>query len=234
MIGARHQDLWAGIAHKLDNAKFHYEGMTYALRPPKPRPQNLLLMTTVPTFDDSSVRHRAFYAHFDAFLSATHSIPEIIRCCFGVDEGHRIMKAWFKDRAAAEQERRRRFNARFKPVYDAFKEMTLGCARHISEHRTGFAPVIVTINRRFGVTYIGDPLTPLPNTAPPTSQSTYGGMPPPILLGPSWADFVINGEPLFDACRSYVDHAEALIERARALVAEVHGDGELSRPPNDM
>jgi hypothetical protein len=37
--------------------------------------------------------HRAFYAHLDAFLSATRSLPEIIQCCFGVD---RRLSGWLK------------------------------------------------------------------------------------------------------------------------------------------
>jgi hypothetical protein len=78
----------------------------------------------------------------DAFLSAVCSVPELIRCCFGIDENSK-MKAWLKALGRKERERRREFGAKFKADYDKFCASPLGTARHISEHRTGFAPVEV-------------------------------------------------------------------------------------------
>ncbi len=238
---ATHHDLWAGIDLKLDNARFHFEGMDYALRPPEPLPHNLALMvSTGATFDHARNWHREFYAHLDAFLSAARSVPEIIRCCFGVDDGPQEMKRWLNTHDADQQSRRRKFGEQFKADYDDFRSLPLGTARNISEHRTGFPPVTVTISGRFGVTYAGDPITRLPIREPPTVEgewrhgSSGGMMPAPRPLWPNWSDFDVNGEPLYDACRSYVQAAQALVERARALAEEVHGDGQLSRPPNDI
>ena len=86
---------------------------------------------------------RSFYAHLDAFLSAARSVPEIIQCCFGVDEGHPIMKSWFGKLPDTEQLRRHEFKKQFKISYDSFRALPLGKVRHISEHRTGVAPVKV-------------------------------------------------------------------------------------------
>jgi hypothetical protein len=121
------------------------------------------MVSTGAAFDHSRNWHREFCAHLDAFLSAMRSVPEIIRCSFGKDS-HWKIRYWFDSLDQGEQERRREFDARFKPNYDTFAALPLGTARHISEHRTGFAPVTVTISGRFGVTYTGDPINRLPIT----------------------------------------------------------------------
>ena len=148
-----HRDLWPGIHLKLDNARFHLERMAHALRDPEPTPQNLaLLASTGANFDHTRNWHREFYAHLDAFLSAARSVPEINRCCFGADDQYRKMKTWLDSLDKGEQDRRRRFETEFKAQLDLFRAMPLGNARHISEHRSGFPPVTVTISGRFGVT----------------------------------------------------------------------------------
>lgn len=63
------------------------------------------------------------------------------------------MKEWFKALPEDEKERRKDFKQEFKTHYDGFRALRLGTARHISEHRTGVAPVTVTISGWFGVTY---------------------------------------------------------------------------------
>ena len=72
------------------------------------------------------------------------------------------MTDWFNALPAAEQDRRNDFKKQFKVAYNAFLALQLGTARHISEHRTGVAPVKVTISGLFGVTYIGDPANHVP------------------------------------------------------------------------
>jgi hypothetical protein len=96
-----HDDLWAGIELKLDHARFHFERMDRALGPAEPLPQNPVLMALTGAFD-AFTWQREFYAHLDAFLSATRSVPEIIVCCFGRDQ-HRKMRAWFNNLSAGEK-----------------------------------------------------------------------------------------------------------------------------------
>lgn len=59
------------------------------------------------------------------------------------------MKTWLDSLDKGEQDRRRRFETEFKAQLNSFRAMPLGNARHISEHRTGFPPVTVTISGRF-------------------------------------------------------------------------------------
>ena len=59
------------------------------------------------------------------------------------------MKNWFNGLDPAEQNRRQQFTAQFKPAYDNFRALDLGEARHISEHRSRFAPVEVEIRGFF-------------------------------------------------------------------------------------
>ena len=47
---------------------------------------------------------RSIYPHLDAFLSTTRSIPEIIQCCFGVDDGNREIRDWFDKLSPDEQD----------------------------------------------------------------------------------------------------------------------------------
>jgi hypothetical protein len=89
------RDLWAGVDLKLDNASFHFEGMGQALQRPERTAYTAALESSGVLIGDNW--HRAFYAHLDAFLSTARSVPELIRCCFGVDDGPKPkkMKDWF-------------------------------------------------------------------------------------------------------------------------------------------
>src|ERR1700726_582976 len=104
-----HSDLCAGIALKLESASFHLDGMEKALQPPE--------TTACTVVQESSGAliggnwHRAFYAHLDAFLSSSRSVPELIRCCFGVDDRLRKMKDWFDALHPDEQKRPARIRA---------------------------------------------------------------------------------------------------------------------------
>jgi hypothetical protein len=130
-----HDELWAGVDVKIENAQFHLDAMSRVLQPPE-RAAGYTVVEGMGTVISDNW-HRAFYAHFDAFLSATRSVPEIIRCCFGRDTGARIMKEWYEARTADEQERRSEFQEKFGLDYDAFRTLPLSTARNISEHRTG-------------------------------------------------------------------------------------------------
>jgi hypothetical protein len=73
--------------------------------------------------------HSPFYASLDAFLSACHSVAEIIKCCFGEDK-HPALKTWFGSLSPDEQQRRRAFQEAFQPDYDAFRDLKLAKASH--------------------------------------------------------------------------------------------------------
>src|SRR5258708_16160059 len=134
---------------------------------------------------------RSIYPHFDAFLSATRSIAEIIKCCFGVDD-HRAMTDWFDQLPAEEQDRRRAFWKQFQVHYDRFCGRLLCGARRVSEHRTGLPPVTVTISGMFWVIH-GGPATLVPiSETQPFIPLPLDAMPVPVR--PHWDDFDIEGQ----------------------------------------
>ena len=226
-----HEELWAGIELKLQNAEFHLQQMERSLEPPERNAMNIALQASRAIIDTRW--QRAFYAHFDAFLSAARSVPEIIQCCFGVDLGNSMMKSWFGKLPASEQARRKDFKKQFKSDYDNFRALPLGTARHISEHRTGVAPVKVTISGRFGVTYVGTPIDRLPiSETRQINDPALGWMAKPIPLQPRWDDFNIEGQPLFPACQAYLSCARGLMYKARTVSQQIHGTKSLTFPPS--
>jgi hypothetical protein len=224
-----HDELWAGIASKLQTAEFHLHGMKQSLQPPKRSAINAVL--------DSSGAidtgwQRAFYAYLDAFLSAARSVPEIIRCCFGIDRGHPEMKAWFYQLDPDERIRREEFTNQFKTAYDSFRKLDLGRARHISEHRSGYAPVKAKITGFFGVIYEGSPvkLVPISETRP-VNDPEHAFLARPIEVRPNWQDFKIDGKLLFEECQEYLSCAAKLIDEARTISDRVHGTKPVTPPP---
>ena len=224
------EKLWAGVELKLRNAEFHFDMMGRSLQPPERTAHNVALQASGAIIDTGW--QRSFDAYLDAFLSTARSVPEIIQCCFGVDCGSREMKDWFKKRPADEQDRRHAFKKAFKPHYEGFRDLRLGTARHISEHRIGFAPTTVTISGLFGLTYIGSPTERVPSSeTQQIDDPDLGFLAKPIPVQPAWNDFDIEGQPLFPACRDYLDHARALIDEARRIALRVHAAHSLSFPP---
>jgi hypothetical protein len=228
-----HDDLWAGIDLKLGSATFHFLRMGDVLQPPKLTGHMVAIQSSGAVIGGNW--HEAFYAHLDAFLSTTRSTPELIQCCFGVDRaGPKIMKDWFNSLDRGEQNRRRKFGDVFKTDYDAFRALPLGTARHISEHRTGVPPVTVTVTGRFGLTYSGGPTKMIPMAEAREMPPDLGWMQKFTPIQPMWKDFVIDGKPLFQACREYLESAQAIVVRARALAASIHGSSKLTSPPDEM
>ena len=88
------------------------------------------------------------------------------------------------------------------------------------------------VSGRFGI-YAGSPSKPIPTSEmrelPPELPP---GLAWSILVRPSWQDFKIDGKPLFETCREYLNQAQALTSQARALAEKVHGARKL--PPSDM
>jgi hypothetical protein len=89
------------------------------------------------------------------------SIPEIIRCCFGRDPHHEL-EDWFASLPAEEQKRRGIFSERYARDLQAFRELPLGQARHVSFHRSGLPEAQVHISGAFGVVHTGGPVTRIP------------------------------------------------------------------------
>jgi hypothetical protein len=226
------EELWAGVELKLQHAEFHLHRMGESLEPPERTGTNVAMQAPGAIIDTGW--QRSFYAHLDAFLSAARSVPEIIQCCFGVDEGHSEMRTCFKRLPEAERLRRQEFKKQFKGSYESFRALRLGTVRHISEHRTGVAPVKVTISGMFGVTYIGGPVTrvPIAETRHIDDSSLLWMAKPIPLPQPSWDDFDIEGQPLFPACQDYLNGARALVNDARHVSNAVHGTIALSSPPS--
>jgi len=227
-----HDDLWAGIDFKLGSATFHFLRMGDVLQPPKLTGHMVAIQSSGALIGGNW--HEAFYAHLDAFLSTTRSTPELIQCCFGVDRGPRIMRNWFDALDPDEQKRRREFRDRFKTDYDTFRALPLGAARHISEHRRGIPPVEVTVTGRFGLTYSGGPTKMIPMSEAQEMPPELGWMQRHMPIQPMRDDFVIDGKPLFEACREYLESAQTLVAVARALGESVHGSSKLSLPPDKM
>jgi hypothetical protein len=223
-----HEALWAGVKLKLQYAEFHLQRMTQSLEPPERTATNVALQAAGAIIDTGW--QRAIWPHFDAFLAAARSVPEIIRCCFGKDSAP-IMRGWFGNLSDSEQARRQEFTKQFKNEYDSFRKLPLGTARDISVHRTGVAPAQVIISRRFGVTYTGSATELLPLSETRTDiPSDLGWLVKPTALQPSWEDFFIDGQPLFLTCREYLNSVSALIEHARILVQNIHGTQDLTPP----
>jgi hypothetical protein len=228
----QYDELWAGVALKLEHAAFHLRRMEQSLEPPERTAINVALQASGAILDTGW--QRSFYAHLDAFLSAARSAPEIVQCCFGVDERNHEMKTWFEQLPSDEKTRRNRFKNQFEPAYKSFRALRLGTLRNISEHRTGFAPAAVTISGLFGVTYIGSAVKPIPLTeARPGGQPDFPWMDRPIPVPlPRWDHFELEGRPLFPACQEYLNGAQDLVNTAHQICDVVHGNMPLSFPPS--
>jgi hypothetical protein len=220
------EKLWAGVGLKVEHAMFHYQRMVQSLEPPD---QTYAAQEAAGAIVDTGWQ-RSLYAHFDAFLSATRSLAEIVKCCFGFDD-HRTMKDWFDLLPAEEKDRRRQFWKQFQVHYARFCGSPLGAARRVSEHRIGYPPVTVTISGMFGVTYTGGPASRVP-----ISETRQHIEPPfmsrPIPVRPNWADFDIEGQNLFRACEDHLNSASALMTEARRIAEQVHGTHSLTHPPS--
>jgi hypothetical protein len=224
-----HEELWAGVELKATNADFFLDQMGRSLQP------------LGRTADMPMQWERALYANLDAFLAMGRSVPEVIKCCFGEDTSNRLMRDWFNALDAAERNRRHMFSSQFEPDHEAFRKLPLSTARNITMHRTGFAPVKVTISGRFGVSYTGSPVERVPSTEmrpidpdddPADPGVLWAGTEPPVPVRPMWTDFTIAGRPLFSECQAYLGHAQNLVELARSIAQQVHGGDSLTPPPS--
>jgi hypothetical protein len=146
-----HEDLWAGVAWKMDSANFFLQQMQRALDRLRDAQTARAEAAGVTV---SAQWETPFYANLDAFLAMTRSVPDIIQWCFGVDRvmsEKRWLKPWFDSLLSSEQTRRQNFSIRFKQYYDTFRDLPMTNARNITLHRAGYAPVQVHITGLFGV-----------------------------------------------------------------------------------
>ena len=146
-----------------------------------------------------------------------------------------MTRNWFHALPGAEQSRRRQFKMHFKPARTQFEGLPLSNARHVSQHRIGFPSMEVTVVGRFGVTYIGNPVKRVPDAeirtiSDPTLQWMADDRSVQVPV-PNWADFKIDGQPLFESLLPYLDAASTLIREAREIALQVHGTEPLSPPP---
>ena len=174
------------------------------------------------------------YPHFDAFLSAARSVPWIIQCCFGEDRTCiRVMRDWFDQLPSEEKARRKEFMEEFASICETFNSNPLGNVRHVSVHRTGVAPLTVTIRGHFGVTYTGGPTNLVPSTETrQIDDPNFLSLVKPRELKSTTTDFSIDGQPLFVTCQNYLSEAGSLVGKARAISDQVHGNNKLSEPPS--
>lgn len=176
---------------------------------------------------------RAVYANFDAFLAMVRSVPEIIHACFGADDGNKKMKTWFAALSPAERQRRDQFTKHYEAIHERFRGLALSDIRNVVFHRTGVAPVEVSIKGRFGVTHTGSPVArvPVAETRESSDDNVYASH-SPVAVQPAWSDFKIGGNLLFQECKAYIDECKNLAASARSIAAQVHGSDQLTPPPS--
>jgi hypothetical protein len=221
--------LWRGIDVKLDYAQFHFEKTFAALVRPRLDPHMAAIEAS-----GAIVPHewqRPFFAHFDAFLSATKSVPEIMRACFGKDQGSVEMRRWFGELPADEKIRRSQFSAEFASALAGFRSMTLSKARNISDHRRGVAPVVGKIVGMFG-TYGVTATERAPTTEIREVEPEYGWLVKPRAIEPAWTDFYIGTEPLFEASKAYLEASRNLCTMGLEIEKRIHSGKSLTDPPD--
>ena len=217
-----HGDLWSGPQLKLEYALFFLTKMQRLLESPKMAGDDAAMAESGGIVETGW--QRSIYPHFDAFLAATRSIPQIIQWCFGTDRDYRMLR-WFNELPAEEQARRRDFRHQFTG-YRTFRDLPLSR----TGHWRGYANI--KISARFGVTSIGDPARPIQ-----LLETPHINIPLPLIAGalaiePHSLQFQIDGRPLFAECHEFLGRAQTLIIDGRALAERIHGTNRLSAPPD--
>jgi hypothetical protein len=148
-------------------------------------------------------------------------------------KSNKKMREWFKQLSTDEQDRRTKFKTQFAGDYRGFRSRRLSEVRHNIEHRTGVAPVTVTIKGAFGDTHKGSPTqqVPISETRQMDDPTAALLLAKPHPIQPRWSDFEIEGKPLFAECREHLDAAIALVAQGRKIADLVHGTGQVSIPP---
>jgi hypothetical protein len=184
-----------------------------------------------------------FYYHFDAFLGAARSVPDVIQTCFGWDD--RSKSDWPVPPDAEEKDRRKKFQDEYTALYLDFSRLPLSRIRVGTFHLAGVPSVKVKARVFAGQTYTGGPRERVPDAAsrqlPPETDPALAFLACEALpVEPSWRDFTLevplsdgttSSTPLFAECRGYVRGAERLVAESREICARVHGWNKLTPPP---
>ncbi len=227
------EELWAGVGRKISNARSSLGEMGHSLqhdRRAEARASAASVPVGMPTGWEES-----FYAALDAFLMTARSVPEVINCCFGEDRSPQ-MRNWFSALPPAEKARRQTFSTSFRSDFQGFRALDLSNERDVTVHRRGYPDVVITKTGKWGE-YTATPISRLPmvESEPPIVRDTDALKwaatltPEPIRVTPT--NFTIGGKPLFDQCQLYLDAAEKLVVKARAIAAAVHGTEPITPPP---
>jgi predicted nuclease of predicted toxin-antitoxin system len=136
--------------------------------------------------------HDAFNSALNAFLSATRSVPDVIRNRFGYDCPDK--NPWLLKLDPDERTRRRRFGRRFEKQFERFGQLPLNEERNEAHHGSGVAHWEVVVRGSWG-TYTGGPLRRLPQTeyreSDPGEDPPLGWLPGACTreLEVRWTDF---------------------------------------------
>jgi hypothetical protein len=230
--------LWFGVDRKLEEALRCYEEMGRSLQPPAWTTPMYAIQFATDTIADTRWQD-TFYAHVGTFLAKVRSVPEVIEACFGADRV--LMKMpWWSGLTTDEQSRRAAFSKQFGSDYDAFRKHHLTNQRNVSEHRLGYPNIEGKVPGPFGAVHTASPTNRIPTAESRPLEPNIGNDAalmwaatlPPHPVRPRWDQFTINGKPLFDECRAYVQLASNLRARAGPICEAVHGSHSLSTPPN--
>jgi|SRR5437764_3492327 len=236
-----HDDLWSAVEHKLAGAEFFFREMGKDIVPPYLNNPQLAAIAATGTIVHNPWQEK-FYHHLDAFLAMARSIPEIIRCCFGIDPDRR-MRPWISSLNPSEVMRRRNFQSQFEPLGRTFTGLPLSGARHVTLHRTGVPPVEVRVIGRWGA-YTGGPLTAIPQSellhivAGNDPALLWAATQPPQPVQPQPANFSLliptgsssSKVELFPECRRFLDAAKKLVTDAQQIAQAIHGSQSLTPP----
>jgi hypothetical protein len=246
------REQFGGVDFKLAEAAFFFERMDKELVPPRFRPEN----QAARLLQGSVMRHgtrachdhhpwqQSFYFFLDGFLMATRSVPDIVQKWFGHDSRG---DSWFKALPAEEQARRKTFQEKFRPLYNAFSNLPASKARVVTVHGRGTPPVRVRITGMWGRLYEGRPGVTIPtseirhvNRADDEMTQWWISQSPPMPLDPKPDDFALEVQqgdggavsiPLFQACQAYLREARKLVMQAEELDQETHAGQPLTEPP---
>jgi hypothetical protein len=233
--------MWNAVENKVAAADFFLSEMGRDLVPPEATDRTMAAIAASTGAVLGHTWQGRLYHHLDAFLAMARSVPDIVRCCFGIDP---VMGRWLSTLDAGEIARREAFQRKFDKPFGLFKQLPLSGARNVTLHRQGTAPVEVQITGRWGI-YTGGPLERIPESEMPAiipgddPASMWAQTLPPQPIRPRAIDFWMivdsaSGQArveLFPECKSFLEQARQLVMEARANSQQEHGTAKITSPP---
>jgi hypothetical protein len=213
-----HEDLWANVHQKIEEARRAYDQMGTSLRPREGH-QRLEAAGAMAEHN----WQESFWSAVGSFLVTVRSVPLIIEACFGKDLGHARMKKWFASLTADEQLRRKNFSTEFADDHDRIRKHHLTIERDVTVHRRGFPDARVEVPGPFGQMHTATPTTRIPTTESRPLEPNIGDdpalqwaatQPPRPIRTPPPDQFTVGPDrkPLFSECRAYLELAEQVAE----------------------